>query len=657
MRVGGSLLVLAVGAGGQLALAQGNAVPATSAVAERGAATIAWHSTYAQQGFHEGVTLAGTSAVVDKYFRVPAGPVSHAALRLRIDYDFAEYRYAALEIRVNGISRRVVPLKGTAASTLIDLPLAVQDVADRTPVRVTLRLSAALSDDRCFDQRVGAGFVRVAPESGLHVDFSPNAMTTIASAWSILPETTTVVLPVRGTRMTPGEFRVAWQVYAALLGDGHHVRLARGWDEAASARGQPAVVIGDAAVPGVAMATASSLDNVRVETMAGAPLLRVRGGDSASAGALLALDWRNVTTSNSLRAITARPLTGGARDGSRSFDELGVGSLEQDAVGQAEWIVPFSVRDFAGGVVPSSVMLDLIVGQSTSQLENVLHVYLNDVLVHSVRLAARGQRQRIEVALPSYLLGAQNNLRMVFQRPAESGDCRFRQGGIPVELLGTSVISTSGADTHAADFWQLGPLFRAGFRAFLPGAYLDDPMASLAFLGALSQSLPLRSLDEVVFYGTRADVSGDAPFLLVSRTAPAGLSAPITSDGRRTQLRSNDGRLLFDVEGLSSSIVQIATTRSAVGLWVLPPGNGALRAPRSLQLDRGNVAFVGDAGIELAFQSDRDRAVRVSHPDDMTWSGLYARYRYWFIAVLWVLTTVGFIYLVRQRNERRRAAG
>ncbi len=644
--------MLTVSASGQLAWAQGKAAPAASAGAVRGGTSITWQSTYAQQGFHEGVMLAGTSAVVDKYFRVPAGPVTHAALRLRIDHDFSEYRYAALEIRVNDIARRVVPLKGTAASTVIELPLALADVANRSPVRITLRLSAALSDDRCFDQRVGVGFVRVAPESGLHVDFSPNALTTVAAAWSILPETTTVVLPVRGTRVTPGEFKAAWQVYAALLADGHVVRLARGWGEAASARGRPAVVIGDAVAPGMATPAASSLDNVQVETLAGAPLLRVRGGDSARAGAMLGLGWRNVTTSGSLRALTVRPLVGGASDGSRSFDELGVGSVEQDAVGQAEWIVPFSQRDFAGGVVPSSVMLDLIVGQSTSTLENVLHVYLNDVLVHSARLAARGQRQRIEVPLPPYLLGAEDNLRMVFQRPAEGGDCKFRQSGIPVELLGTSVILTTGADTHAADFWQLGPLFRAGFRAFLPAAYLDDPAASLAFLGALSQSLPLRSLGEVVFYTTRAEVSGEAPFLLVSRTAPAGLAAPILTEGRRTQLRSNDGRLLLDVEGISSSIVQIATTGSAVGLWVLPPGSGALRAPRSLQLDRGNVAFVGDAGIEMAFQSDRDRAVRVSHPDDMTWSGLYARYRYWFIAVLWVLTTLGFIYLVRQRNER-----
>ena len=649
MKVGGALLVLAVGATGQVVWAQGKAAPAAAA---RGAAPIAWQSTYAQQGFHEGVMLAGTSAVVDKYFRVPAGPVTHAALRLRIDYDFSEYRYAALEIRINDVVRRVVPLRGAGASRLIDLQLGIPDVANRSPVRVTLRLSAALSDDRCFDQRVGVGFVRVAPESGLHVEFSPNALTTVAAAWSILPETTTVVLPVRGTRVTAGEFRAAWQVYAALVADGHVVRLARGWDEAASARGQPAVVIGEAVAPGIATPAASSLDNVRVETLAGAPLLRVRGGDAAGAGAILGLDWRNVTTSGSLRALTVKPLASGASDGSRSFDELGVGSVVQDAVGQAEWFVPFSQRDFAGGVVPSSVMLDLIVGQSTSTLQNVLHVYLNDVLVHSVRLAARGQRQRIEVPLPAYLLGAQNNLRMVFQRPAEGGDCKFRQSGIPVELLGTSVFLTTWADTHAADFWQLGPLFRAGFRAFLPAAYLDDPAASLAFLGALSQSLPLRSLGEVVFYGTRADVSGEAPFLLVSRMAPAGLAAPILTEGRRTQLRSNDGRLLLDVEGISSSIVQIATTRAAVGLWVLPPGSGALRAPRTLQLDRGNVAFVGEAGIEMAFQSDRDRAVRVMHPDDMTWSGLYARYRYWFIAVLWVLATLGFMHLVRQRNER-----
>jgi len=635
-----------------------------------GTRSIGWQSTYAQQGFRDGVTLNGVWGLTDQYFRVPAGPVDRAVLHLRIDYDFSEYRYAALEVRVNDVTRRVVPLKGAALSTTVDVPIAAREFSGRPLTRVTLRLSGALTDDRCFDERVAVGFVHVAPESGMRVEFAGSSRISIVTAWSILPETTTVILPAMGTRMTPAEFRAAWQVYSALVTAGHQVRLARGWTDPVAMRGQPAVLIGDAKAPDAVSPTAAhSQDNVSVEMVAGAPVLRVRGGDSASASALLALDWRDVATSPSLRVFAARASVLGARDGSRSFYELGIGSVARDAVGRSEWFVPFSVRDFGSGAVPSEVTLDVIAGtttgqrldviagRTTRQRDDALHVFLNDVLVHSAQLTSRGQPQRIRVVLPPYLLGAQNNLRIVFQRPTEGGDCRFTPSASPVEILGTSLISTAVSETRPADFWQLGPLFRAGFRAYLPSAYLDDAAVSLPFLGALSQSLPLSALKDVRFYTGGADIAGDLPFLVVSRAAPAGLTAPIRSEGRGAQLRSGDGELLLDLEGLSSTVLQIANRKSVFGLWIVPPANDPLSAPRALQLDRGNVAFVGNDGVEFAFQSDRDRAVRVAYATDISWNTHYARYRYWFIAVLLVLATAGLIYLVRQRNERRRRTG
>ncbi|HXG71994.1 MAG TPA: cellulose biosynthesis cyclic di-GMP-binding regulatory protein BcsB [Gemmatimonadaceae bacterium] len=640
--------------------------PGTSPVTTTrpGTRSIVWQSTYAQQGFRDGVTLNGVSGLTDQYFRVPAGPVDRAVLHLRIDHDFSDYRYAALEVRVNDVTRRVVSLKGAGVSTTVDVPIAAREFSGRPLTRVTLRLSSALTDDRCFDQRVAVGFVHVAPESGMRVEFPGNSPISITNAWSILPETTTIILPATGTRMTPAEFRSAWQVYSALVTAGHQVRLARGWTDPVAMRGQPAVVIGDARAPDAVSPTAvHSQDNVSVEMVAGAPVLRVRGGDSASASALLALDWRDVATSPSLRVLAARASVPGARDGSRSFDELGIGSVVHDAVGHSEWFVPFSVRDFGSGAVPSVVTLDVIAGMTpgqrddslhVDQRDDALHVYLNDVLVHSAQLTSRGQPQRVRVVLPPYLLGARNNLRIVFQRPTEGGDCRFSQSASPVQILGTSLISTTASETRPADFWQLGPLFRAGFRAYLPAAYLDNAAVSLPFLGALSHSLPLWALKDVRFYTGGADIAGDLPFLVVSRAAPAGLTAPIRSEGRGAQLRSGNGELLLDVEGLSSTFLQIANRKSLFGLWIVPPANDPLSAPRALRLDRGNVAFVGNDGVEFAFQSDRDRTVRVAYATDISWNTLYERYRYWFIAVLWVLATAGLIYLVRQRNERRR---
>jgi hypothetical protein len=68
------------------------------------------------------------------------------------------------------------------------------------------------------------------------------------------------------------------------------------------------------------------------------------------------------------------------------------------------------------------------------------------------------------------------------------------------------------------------------------------------------------------------------------------------------------------------------------------------------------VAFLDQRGVALSLSTERDALVRVTYPDQVSWLSVADRFRPWIIGSLWLVATIGFLFVL-QRILRRRPAG
>jgi hypothetical protein len=115
---------------------------------------------------------------------------------------------------------------------------------------------------------------------------------------------------------------------------------------------------------------------------------------------------------------------------------------------------------------------------------------------------------------------------------------------------------------------------------------------------------------------------------------------------------------LLDLGGYANgAVAQLVSANQQPGLWIRSlAATGALPAPRDLNIDHGDVAFLDHTGVALAMSTERDTLVRIAYPDQVSWLTVAERFRSWIIGGLWLFVTAGFL-LVLQRMFRRRPAG
>jgi hypothetical protein len=246
----------------------------------------------------------------------------------------------------------------------------------------------------------------------------------------------------------------------------------------------------------------------------------------------------------------------------------------------------------------------------------------------------------------------------VIQRRSSQGDCRFEPQGYPAEILGSSAVILSAAGPTAQDFSDLATLWAGGIEVLVPSSTSEHPLSIVASLADILSALSKETAPiDVKYVAGGAAPSPGAPFIAVSNVAPVGAEQRVRFDRGRVAITDRAGHTLLDVGGLATgAVAQIATSNNYPGLWIKPlAADGILPASPSINLDRGDVAFLDKTGVAVALSTERDTLFRVSYADQGSWVSNLDRFRSWIVGGVWALVTFALLFVLQRIYRRRNA--
>jgi len=603
-------------------------------------------------GFADGFQFSGLNGERELFFPVIKDAATDMTFRLDLRSQSAFASRRTLQILIDD---RVVATRGLdseAESFTIRQAVDAGSVENGF-VKVTLRYTGAITEDRCVDQRVAGDFLTVLPSSALAVTLDPTRLTTIDAVLAMMPRDIAVRLPDRD--LDEAEMAALIRIHAALAQGGASVTHIRA-DAAATSVGSwstGTIVLGADAVPAdasTAPATASAGGTLSVLAGESGPALLVAGPKPQIAAELLASRWQALALGPSLSVMAASE-SGSAARSATSFADLGIPLASAQLVDQVVFDATFRVADLPANTRPTQLDLDLGVATDTRGSDVTIAAFLNNYLLASTTSPA-GAPVTLSAAIPDGLVGRDNAIRVLAQRQPATGDCANPPQGFPLQLLPTSRIVTAALDRPAADFFEMATIFKSDLTVYMPqqGAASAGRSAALV-AGMLAADTPL-----TVRFGD-PDPAPGTPFIIVSSTRPDGVDSPVRFDQGRVRLSDAAGTPLVDVGGLDDhTSVQIVRAGEVSGLWIRPGDTGpVVAAVGPVALDRGDVAILDEEGVAFAFSSTRDQLVAVTYPDRMSLVDMARQYWPWIVGALWILGTLVFVTILSRMYRRRRA--
>jgi cellulose synthase operon protein B len=629
---------------------------------------------FAGAGFPAGFRLSNLGGRREVYIPMPQG-IELNLVDLVLVYDDVSAHDArrSLEILVNDRSVAALVLDGKSAGRTVRVPLATAAPREGF-LKLSFLYSGAATQDRCIDVRYVGDSLTVRSESAVEFEIGITGAPNITATAALMPKDVAVLLsnPVA----PPADIAAALTLARSLAATGRQVTFHHGIDSMPELvdrddkrrwiRGL--VVVGafnrvaerlDApvAIPASAAASTAIDSTLAAVRIGGVPVLLVTDSVSARTGRLLnnpALSALRDTSAASIGPVSAPR---GPID-RISFDALGLVPAQAEVFGRADLAVSIPSRTLPSGTRPSRLVLDLMVAPDGAGEKAVVSVFVNERLLAST-VAAIGEPTRLDFALPSGLVGSAANIRTVIQRRSAQGDCRFEPQGYPVEILGSSAVILSVAGSVAQDFSDLATLWAGGVEILVPSSTAAQPLAVIAALADVLNALSKENAPIAVRYlSGGAAPSPGAPFIAVSNLPPVGAEQRVRFDRGRVAITDRAGSTLLDIGGLGTgAVAQIATSNSYPGLWIKPlAGDGSLPASPSINLDRGDVAFLDKTGVALALSTERDTLLRVAYVEQGSWLSGLDRFRSWIVGGIWAFMTFALLFVLQRIYRRRHAA-
>jgi hypothetical protein len=623
--------------------------------------------TLADIGFRNGIRLANLSGRRDVFVPLPQGAGLRAtALTLTFDDLTAYEAKRNLEVLVNDRVVAAVPLETGGIGRDLRIPLG-NAVARDGFLKLTFVYSGAASAERCVDVRYVGDSLTIRPETALAIEFDSAALTDIATIAALMPREVTVALPAE---LGENEIAAALTVGRALVATGRQPQFRTGplvrapardsdgrrkWTHGTVLIGPPLNVTGSIVVASATAEVPVEPGELTAVHVGGLPALMIADVTSSMRAARLlsmpALSALRGLSRASVGLVTAPSLP---RD-RVTFDQLGLTLPTAEIFGRADLGVTVDSRVLPADTRIARLALDLMVAPDPYGEKAVITLFVNDRLLTSTLAAASGTT-RIDTELPDGLIGTSLNVRAMVQRRTAGGECKFEPQGYPAQILGSSALVLASAGT-ARDFADLATRWSEGVDVILPSVPAHPSQALHLLTEILAPLAPDGAPITVKF--AAADFKPERAFLAVSDTPPAGATPRVRFDRGRVTVNDRAGRTLLDVGGFSSgAVAQLVQANGRPGLWVKPLAeDGQLPAPASLKLDRGDVAFLDQAGLALAMSTERDTLIAVAYPDQVSWVQVAERFHSWIVGALWLFATIAFMFALQRMMRRRPHAG
>lgn len=631
-------------------------------------------------GYPDGITLSGIAARQDIFFPLPAWvPADDLRLEAKLTGALAEGQRASVQVMLNDQPRWTGTLSPQFKEYSISLAIARPDLR-QSFAKATLGWGAQWTDNRCVDQRLPGGFVTMSPDSAVSYNVDPAKIDSMRAAWSALGPRVNIFVSQNG--LTQPQFQAAVHLAATLMREGRRVTIQRLpseeaplslTDKAGTAPAEPdtgTIILAPREeilaagewlrsnhnVPDTAKFRLLDTGNADIAlfTDLTVPTIALLDGIDGEKLRLLTGGWSPLVASPESTVTVAKTQPGAAigTDGI-PFSSLGLGQGVQELVDRAEWPLRLDYNQVPEGMRPAALEIELAPGSTIGDRPQLLHVFVNNTLLRSVSLPDGGKPQRLTVPFPDSLLGRSNAIRIVLQRQPSGGDCHEAPLASPAQILPGSRVTLVPDNAAPADFFTLSPAMAKGATLMVTDAQLKDLNAINLTARLVADLVPATApLAVTLADGTAKPAT---PFIRLPGTAvPGNADLPVRLDGGAVSVQDRGGQTLLDITGTKGLLTaQLSSLDGLPGLS-LSTGDGAIPADMpGLSLDRGNVAFADQTGLLMAFDTVRDRAVRVVVADDNGWADWLDRFRIVLVLGAWgLLTLVGIGALRRWYRAR-----
>ncbi|MBA4742578.1 MAG: hypothetical protein H2060_07715 [Azoarcus sp.] len=623
----------------------------------------AW-TTLGQIGYPAGWTFEDLEAGHQQNFRFPlprVAEVESATFRLGFNRIADLVRYSVLRVEVNGQPVRSNILSSDGMRWIdVPVPTDILDGNERGFIDLTLTASSLTSDDSCrTDQRRRASFLHINADSGLSLKLGESPAT-LAGAWERLPNRVTVSL---SAQPDAASWASALAIVRQLAREHKEVRIARLprlGDIVIAPRAEIDTAIADRPGGVEAIESADPTRNaVLLELPEGQTLVFSPDGEDWPAG-LVEFGWIDAAADRELNVRAAGPIAPHPLPASleeASFELLGAETEAREVYRSAEWRIPMGADRIPAGRVPARMRLVVNSPELTDERPMMLYAYVGDVLQDVRRL--QGGREEFTLHFGRDVRrGVPEDLRLIVRRDLEIDDCVAPASGYPVQIAAGSSIVFEPQDRAPQDFGDLPRYFAAGAELIIDPRALGNAESSLVFIANLMNANRYPRVHENVHIGNPTPTPS-GPFILVSDDPNNITEQSVHFDRGQIVVRRPDGPIVLNASAPRGvSVIQMVEHGEHHGLWVRPPASGRMpnAAEEMLALTFDTVAFIDNKGLALSLSPHQSDFALVTYPEHRDWLDLLGTYRYWLMALGWlvVIGLLAHLYLKVRSHKKAR---
>ncbi len=629
---------------------------------QSGPADIA-NTSLAEMGFKKGYTFDGLQSNHGKTFFFPL-PTAAKALsgELFIDYQPSPGMdsHSMIRVDINGTPAKAQNLSSDGGANRLRIKLNRKQLRKDSFLNVTVRAALLVGGDRCLDNRLGVNFLHIQSTSRLALQL-PASTSSIKGAWELLPKTVTISY---GSMITEDHYRNLLILAKNLIDEGKQVHITK------------LPVLGD-----IIVADKNTLKQaVRTQYPSTWEAFHKRLPENTNTFLLNLPDKRSLVFSKPFEKTPVsfmqqpwRHLALAKRYGIHkaktvrnddflfdrddiSLEKLGMDISTRQVQKSARWDLDLSPDILPATLLPDRLHLELVSTPATREDTYIFQVYLNGILQKVTQLPNEGQRWHLTVNLSRHNMKSTNNqITLIAQRDIINGNCQSQPPSHPVQLTPASYLHVVANDLKTRQFMDLRARFNQGITLYIPQPE-GNIGPELLFLASLisHNKYPLDNT-EVYFHSQHVKLEPKRAFIAIGNINMEFDDKPVVFDQGRVVVKASNGKTLLDVDSLPEvTVTQLVKANGFYGLSIMAYEDKLAPLQKPLLLENDSVAFSGRDGQILTLDNNAADVMSIEYPEYESWFTLLDRYRFWLLALGWLLLTLLVVHLYSKAREHQK---